>query len=138
MTPTGHPTEIRFRSSVPVFLVGDVDATCAWYVQHLGFTVAGIFPPRPPSAWASLQRGGAEIMLQGLDGYRKPDVYDRRDGGVWHLYIRMNGVLKFYESLDGWPFIRRTLCKQPYGDWEFEVEDLNGYVLVFGGDETVD
>ncbi len=138
MTPTGHPTEIRLRSSVPVFLVADVDATCAWYVQHLGFTVAGIFPPRPPSAWASLQRGGAEIMLQGLDGYRKPDVYDRRDGGVWHVYIRMNGVLKFYESLDGRPFIRRTLCKQPYGDWEFEVEDLNGYVLVFGGDETVD
>jgi nitronate monooxygenase len=22
---------------------------------------------------------------------------------------------------------------QPYGDWEFEVRDLDGYVLVFGG-----
>ena len=27
--------------------------------------------------------------------------------------------------------------RQPYGDWEFEVIDPSGYVLVFGGDETV-
>jgi hypothetical protein len=25
------------------------------------------------------------------------------------------------------------LIQRPYGDWEFEVRDLNGYVLVFGG-----
>ena len=138
MTASDHPREIRLRSSVPVFLVADVDATCAWYVEQLGFAVAGIFPPRPPSVWASLQRDGAEIMVQGLRGYRKPDVYDQRDGGVWHVYVRMNGVKRFYESLQDRPFIRRPLCKQPYGDWEFEVEDLNGYLLVFGGDETVD
>jgi len=24
-----------------------------------------------------------------------------------------------------------TLRQQPYGDWEFEIKDLNGYVLVF-------
>ena len=27
--------------------------------------------------------------------------------------------------------ILRPLEKQLYGDWEFEVKDLNGYVLVF-------
>jgi hypothetical protein len=25
----------------------------------------------------------------------------------------------------------RPLRKQPYGNWEFEVRDLNGYLLVF-------
>ncbi|MGQ0712866.1 MAG: hypothetical protein ACT4PJ_03935 [Gemmatimonadaceae bacterium] len=29
------------------------------------------------------------------------------------------------------------LTKQPYGDWEFEIVDLNGSVRVFGGDETI-
>src|SRR5688572_3253116 len=114
-----HPREIRLRSAVPVLLVADVDATCAWYVEQLGFTVAGIFPPQPPGAWASLQRDGAEIMLQGLPGYRKPDVYDQRDGGVWHVYVRLNGVKQFYETRQNRSFIRRRLCKQPYGDWEF-------------------
>ena len=135
---SGHPREIRMRSSVPALLVDDVNATAEWYAQHLGFATTGIHPPVPPAGWASLQRDGAEIMLQALRGYRKPETYDRRDGGVWHAYVRMNGVKTFYESLQDQPFIKRPLCKQPYGDWEFEVEDLNGYVLVFGGDETVD
>jgi len=29
--------------------------------------------------------------------------------------------------------VQMPLRHQPYGDWEFEVRDLNGYVLVFGG-----
>ena len=29
--------------------------------------------------------------------------------------------------------IQMPLKLQPYGDWEFEVRDPNGYVLVFGG-----
>jgi uncharacterized glyoxalase superfamily protein PhnB len=133
-----HPREIRMRAAAPAFLVDDVDATAGWYAQHLGFETTGIFPRRPPAAWASLQRGGAEIMLQGLRGYRKPDVYAGRDGGVWNVYVRMDGVRAFYDSIKDRPFIKRPLVKQPYGDWEFEVEDPNGYVLVFGGDETVD
>lgn len=130
-------TRIHLRSSVPVFLVTDVNATAEWYAKHLGFTTAGIFPPQPPASWASLQRDGAEIMLQRLDGYRKPDIYEQRDGGVWDTYIRLTGVAKLYESIKNEPFIKMTLRKQPYGDWEFEVVDLNGYVLVFGGDETL-
>jgi uncharacterized glyoxalase superfamily protein PhnB len=133
----GHPEEIRLRSSVPVFLVSDVNATADWYARHLGFITAGVFPERPPASWASLQRGGAEIMLQRFAGYRQPDVYDQRDGGVWHTYIRLNGVARLYDSLKSEAFIKMPLRKQPYGDWEFEVEDLNGYVLVFGGDEDV-
>ena len=133
----GHPDEIRLRSSVPVFLVSDVNATAEWYAKHLGFATAGIFPRQPPASWASLQRGGAEIMLQRLNGYRQPDVYEQRDGGVWHAYIRLNGVAKLYDSIKNEPFIKMTRRKQPYGDWEFEVVDLNGYVLAFGGDETV-
>jgi hypothetical protein len=26
----------------------------------------------------------------------------------------------------------QPLRKQPYGQWQFEIADLNGYVLVFG------
>jgi uncharacterized glyoxalase superfamily protein PhnB len=33
----------------------------------------------------------------------------------------------------GEAFIRMPLRQQPYGDWEFEVRDPNGYILVFGG-----
>jgi hypothetical protein len=37
-----------------------------------------------------------------------------------------------YETVrDHW-WIKMPLKKQPDGDWEFEVRDPNGYVLVFG------
>jgi catechol 2,3-dioxygenase-like lactoylglutathione lyase family enzyme len=133
-----HPSTIRLQSSVPVFLVDDVNATAAWYREQLGFETAGIFPPTGPAAWASLQRDGAEIMLQRLRGYRKDDVYERRDGGVWDAYIRLTGVATFYKTVKGKPFVKKTLEREPYGDWDFEIVDRNGYVLVFGGDETVD
>jgi uncharacterized glyoxalase superfamily protein PhnB len=87
--------------------------------------------------WASLQRDDAEIMLQRLAGYVKPDLYPQRTGGVWHVYIRAVGLHRLYESVRHQPFVKTALRRQPYGDWEFEVEDPNGYVLVFGGDETL-
>jgi uncharacterized glyoxalase superfamily protein PhnB len=43
----------------------------------------------------------------------------------------MQGVRTFYESVRDQSFIRMPLKRQAYGDWEFEVRDPNGYVLVF-------
>jgi catechol 2,3-dioxygenase-like lactoylglutathione lyase family enzyme len=117
--------------------VADVDATARWYAEQLGFETSGIFPPQPPSVWASLQRDGVEIMLQRLPGYVKPDLYAARPGGVWNVYIRTNGVDRLYEAVRDRPFVRVGLRRQPYGNWEFEVEDPNGYLIVFGGDASL-
>jgi len=126
---------VRCRSAVPVFLVSDVDATARWYAEQLGFRTTGLFPPTPPASWASLERDGAEIMLQRLAGHQNPDLYARRRGGVWNAYIRMSdGVKTLYESLQNQPFLKKPLQLQPYGNWEFEVVDPNGYVIVFSGE----
>ncbi len=118
-------------SAVPVFLVADVGRTARWYAEHLGFQTAALFPDTEPYAYASLQREGAEIMLLGLADYQKPDLTARRPEGLWDAYVRMRGVHAFYKSLAGQPFITMPLKQQGYGDWEFEVRDPNGYVLVF-------
>ena len=99
-----------------------------------GDVIAGTFPEREPYAYASLMRGPAEIMLLRLAGYRKPDLSSLRPEGLWDAYIRMNGVAALYASVEGREFIHGPLVKRPYGDWEFEVRDPNGYVIVFGGD----
>ena len=36
-----------------------------------------------------------------------------------------------YEAVKDKVEIKMTLRQQPYGDWEFELKDLNGYILVF-------
>ncbi len=126
--------ETRIRSAVPTFLVSDVAGTSRWYVEHLSFSLAGAVPKQEPFVYASLQRDGAEIMLLSLAGYRKPDVSRLRREGVWDAYIRVQGIRPLYESVRGQAFVQMPLKQQPYGDWEFEVRDPNGYVLVFGGD----
>jgi uncharacterized glyoxalase superfamily protein PhnB len=124
----------RILSAVPTFLVADVVSTARWYAQHLGFHTAGTVPKQEPYVYASVQRDGAEIMLLSLAGYHKPDLRSRRPEGLWDAYIRLHGVHALYESVRGAAFVQMPLKHQPYGDWEFEIRDPNGYVLVFGGE----
>ena len=124
----------RIFSAVPTFLVDDVGATIRWYVEQLGFGIGGTFPKTEPFAYASIHRGAAEIMLLRLTGYEKPDLRALRPAGMWDAYIRMRDVGGLYRALEGREFIQMTLRQQPYHNWEFEVRDPNGYVLVFGGD----
>lgn len=135
MTRASAPSqsEVLIRSAVPTFLVADVASTARWYGANLGFDIAGTFPQREPYAYASLQRGPAEIMLLALADYQKPDLRRRRPSGLWDAYIRVDGVHTLYTTMEGQPFVHMSLTQQPYGDWEFEVRDPNGYTLVFGG-----
>jgi len=132
-TTTALKANVQIRSSVPTFWVPDVARTARWYLEHLEFRTAGTFPKQEPYAYASLQRDSAEIMLLSLPGYEKPDFSARRLEGLWDAYFRMSGVSAFYDTVQDEPFVQMPLKHQPYGDWEFEVRDLNGYVLVFGG-----
>lgn len=127
--------EVKVLSSVPTFPVHDVGTTARWYVEQLGFTLAGTFPASEPYAYATLQRGGAELMLLRLEGYAKADLSARRPEGMWDVYLRTNGVRRLHESLREMPFVTTELRQQPYSDWEFEIRDPNGYVLVIGGGE---
>lgn len=117
-------------SAAPCFPVSDVGKTLSWYRDFLGFTPYP-FPNHEPYVFAIMARDNIEIMLQRVPDYEKPDLYNIRPGGVWDAYIRMKDVKEFYNLIKDQVEILMTLRKQPYGDWEFEVKDPNGYVLVF-------
>ena len=120
----------KFIRVAPTFPVADVGATIKWYETELGFT-SYPFPEKPPYVFASVCRDGIEVMFQLLPDYEKPDLHRLRDGGVWDAYIRMEGVKEFYAAIKDKVEIKLSLQQQPYGDWEFEVKDPNGYILVF-------
>jgi len=120
----------EFRSAIPCFPVADVGATIRWYEEQLGF-IGEPFPETEPYLFAIVYRDQIEIMLQRLEGYQKPDLYNQRSGGIWDAYIRIEGVKDLYESVRGEATIVKPLRQLPYGAWEFEVKDLNGYILVF-------
>jgi len=120
----------NFKSAVPVFAVADVAATARWYQQHFGFDFDH-FPQHEPWEWAAMFRDSVEIMLQRVPNHKNPDLDKQRAGGVWDAYIRIREARPLYESVKDKMPIRRPPCPMPYGELEFEVRDLNGYVLVF-------
>ena len=121
---------VNFRSVAACFPVADVDKTLDWYQRNLGFT-SHPFPENPPYVFGILVRDSVEIMLQRVEGYQKPDLYSQRSGGVWDAYIRITNIEEFYAGVRERVTVLMTLRQQPYGDWEFEIKDLNGFVLVF-------
>jgi uncharacterized glyoxalase superfamily protein PhnB len=121
------------RAAIPTFLVSDIASVARWYAENLGFHLAGSVPKVPPFVYASLVLGNIEIMMLSLDRYEKPDLRPLRPAGLWDAYIRCDGVATLYESVKEATFVQSPLQQRPYGDWEFEVRDPNGYVLVFGG-----
>ena len=120
----------EFNSVAPCFPVADISATIRWYEEQLGF-IGNPFPAAEPYVFAILRRDDVEIMLQRVEGYEKQDLYNSRAGGVWDAYFRVEGAKDLFESVRDEPKFLKRLLKQPYGNWEFEVRDPNGYVLVF-------
>ena len=120
----------EMQSLAACFPVADISATIRWYEEVLGF-VADPFPDHEPYVFAILARDNIEIMLQRVNDYQKPDLYRSRPGGVWDVYIRTEGVKDLYESVRNEATIVQPLRQQPYGAWEFEIKDVNGYVLAF-------
>jgi uncharacterized glyoxalase superfamily protein PhnB len=130
--PGEEPGGGELRGATPVFLVDDIATTMEWYSSKLGFTAEAI-PPNPPHNFCILRKDTVAIFLQQLTGYRRRDNYHEREGGVWSAYLETYGVHDFYDSLkqvSGVKFVQ-PLRRQPYGQWEFEVRDPDGYVLVF-------
>jgi len=125
----------QFHGLAAVFPVADVGATARWYRDTLGFRF-NAFPDAEPFEWASMIDGGTEIMLQRVPDYEKPDLDARRPGGVWSAYLFVTGIDSLYARIEDKVKVRRAPCDQPYRMREFEIADLNGYVLVFGEDLT--
>ena len=122
----------------PYFLVDDVVKTADFYRDTLGFDYERFWgdPPR----FCMVRRSGIVIMLSQLDatGVARPNHRADPEGGAWDAYIWVedaNGLYAEFQSKG--VKIARTICDQPYGCRDFDIEDVNGYRLCFGQDMEV-
>jgi catechol 2,3-dioxygenase-like lactoylglutathione lyase family enzyme len=120
-------------SICPFFIVKDLQASIAFYIERLGFQL-DFEGPDGDVYYAGVRRDGVGIMLKTI----LPDVlpqpnHTRHEWARWDAYIytldpdtlfdefRQRGVSSFVKEL---AFIDDGL-------WGFELADADGYVLAF-------
>jgi catechol 2,3-dioxygenase-like lactoylglutathione lyase family enzyme len=111
----------------PQFLVDDLEAAMAFYESRCGFlrdfTYEGFY--------GSVSRGGAVIHLKCAPKLPEERVH-RRSGEHLDAFLSVTGVAELYEELlkRGAPILK-GLEPRPWGEVDFYVEDLDGYILCF-------
>ncbi len=137
----------RLTGVAPMFLVDNVERTAEWYRDHLGFTIGDYFRehehPHPAGEepegvveFVILARDGQQLMLgrtvePGLGVASNTDAKQFSSDA----YFWLTGVKALHEAVQATDAnFRQELELQPYGLWEFQVLDLDGRVITFGGE----
>jgi catechol 2,3-dioxygenase-like lactoylglutathione lyase family enzyme len=111
---------LNFHPATPILRVADLDASVAYYVDVLGFTVDW----RAAGIVTSVGRGPCHIFLS--EG-------DQGHAGAW-VWIGVEDAAALHEGLVAkGARVRQAPTNHPWA-LEIQVEDLDGNVLRFGSD----
>ena len=127
----GESANAQLRAIAPYFFVADVTKAAAYYRDVLGFKYERLWG-EPPS-FCMVDRDGLTIMLKQV----ADKVLIRPNGNVpesWDAYIWVRDADQlFAEFANRKARIAYPVCYQEeYGNREFAVRDLDGYVIAFG------
>lgn len=118
----------RLASIAPQFLVLDLEATCDFYVEKLGFHVAFRFG----DFYAAVERDGVSIHLKLSDEADPSRAVKQRDEHL-DVYITVDDVEALYAEFQGrGVMFAQPLEAKPWGMREFVVWDNSGFILHFG------
>ena len=127
-----QPVTTNLVSISPFFIVKDLKASVAHYVDRFGFEL-DFEGPEDDVYYASVKRDGISIMLKTI-GHEVPPVpnHKRHEWARWDAYIYTLDPDPLYEEFRrrGASFLKE-LSYIDDGLWGFEVTDADGYVLAF-------
>ena len=123
----------RASGLVPMLICEDVQETLAFYTDVLGFEIRDRMDDVGRSGWASLQSGGARLMLASPTYIPVAPLVDGRHPQALQ-YVYVDDVAALHRSVTGAGWPATDLVVRFYGMKEFEATDPAGHVLVFGED----
>jgi uncharacterized glyoxalase superfamily protein PhnB len=123
------------KSISPNIFVRDINETINYYKQ-LGFELIMTVPEEGDPVWAMMTCGEVTFMFQSFDslGEELPEI-SRQDGASLLLYIQIEEIRKYHDSIVKKVDVIKGLEKTFYGATEFSIKDLNGYILTFAEEE---
>jgi lactoylglutathione lyase len=121
------------RKLTPNLIVSDVARTLAFYEGALGFTRGMTVPDQPPFVFVSVTSGPVEIFFNDRSTVAKesPQFAGKALGGGNTMFIELEGIDAYHDSIKAKVKIVMPLATQWYGMREFAIEDPDGYVITF-------
>ena len=118
----------------PFLIVDDVKQSAEWYRDILGFGFERLWG-EPPS-FAMVRRGAVTLMLKQLcePGKARPNVKADPEA-CWDAYVwvkEADALLAEFKAKG--VTVVREIENTYYGCRDFDIRDLNGYILCFGQD----
>ena len=121
----------------PYFLVRDVVKAAEYYRDALGFTYPQFWGV--PPAFCMPRRDGVTIMLsQTQDVSIIHRNAKARGDESWDAYVWVKDADALYAEIKqcGAIIAYEPVLQDEYGNREFAVRDLDGYLIAFGSDAT--
>jgi uncharacterized glyoxalase superfamily protein PhnB len=123
------------ESLSPNIFVKNMTETIEFY-KTLGFQLIMTVPETGSGfVWAMMLNGSITFMFQTFESLAEelPEI-TRQNGGSLLFYIKLKGLLSFFEEIKEKVTVLKGLEKTFYGATEFSILDNNGYVLTFAED----
>lgn len=120
------------KSISPNIFVNDLQATISFYTK-LGFTITDeVTTPEGEKVFAMMTNGCVTFLFQSFASIAgKHPMVSRADGGSLLLYISVDNIRQYYESIKEHITVLTGLEKTFYGATEFSLCDNNNYLLTF-------
>lgn len=131
------------KSLIPNLAVKDIKQTVAYYQDNFGFEIEMLvdslqedFSPEIKKdkdyIWALIKKGDISLMLQ-EENSMKEDIgnFFEGIGASITLYIEVDDVDILYEKVKENVEILKPVYTTWYGQKEFYIKDINGYILGF-------
>jgi uncharacterized glyoxalase superfamily protein PhnB len=128
------PSKVTIVCAEPQLLVTDIERSCEFFQQKLGFSL--VFSYGDPPYYAQVARDAARLNLRHVDGpLIESMIRDREQLLSVSMTVATANEIKllFLEFQSAGVSFLQTLKKQPWGARNFIVKDPDGNLLLFAG-----
>jgi uncharacterized glyoxalase superfamily protein PhnB len=128
------PSKATIVCAEPQLFVTDIERSCEFYCEKLGFTL--VFSYGKPPYYAQVSRDAARLNLRCVErAVIESTVRDREELLSVSMTVATADEIKllFLEFQSAGVTFHQTLKKQPWGAKNFIVKDPDGNLLLFAG-----
>ncbi len=124
---------MKFRRLTAELVTEDIPSTIEYYTKTLGFELDAVYPNDVPTPqWVQFKCNKDSLMFESRKslGQVIPEIQGVKLGGSFDIFIEMEDVAEYYESIKDKVQVIVELTDIPFR--QFAIKDLNGYILLFG------